>query len=87
MEKMAWDGPKWGQEGMLPTNSDLADVLGRTDLRIFISLIFWIPNFWISRSPDFQNMARAGLGPGRAGLEPGRAGLEPSGPKNVDFLL
>ena len=31
MEKMAWDGPKWGQEDFSPTNPDLADILGRTD--------------------------------------------------------
>ena len=32
MEKIAWDGPKWGQEIFFPTNPDLADILGRTDL-------------------------------------------------------
>ena len=32
MEKMTWDGPKWGQEDFFPTNPDLADILGRTDL-------------------------------------------------------
>ena len=32
MEKMAWDGPKWGQEGCLPANPGLADILGRTEL-------------------------------------------------------
>merc|ERR1711965_1050719 len=26
-------------------------------LRTFTFSIFWIPNFWISRSPDFQNLA------------------------------
>ena len=72
MEKMAWDGPKWDWEDLFPTNPDLADVLGRTDLDFdnIHFLIFWIPNFWISRSPDFQNLA-----PGRAW-----AMLEPSGP-------
>ena len=29
---MAWDGPKWGAQGCFPTNPDLADVFGRTDL-------------------------------------------------------
>ena len=29
---MAWDGPKWGREGLFPANPDLADILGRTDL-------------------------------------------------------
>ena len=32
MEKMAWDGPKWGRGDFFPTNPDLADILGRTDL-------------------------------------------------------
>ena len=32
MEKIAWDGPKWGREDFFPTNPDLADILGRTDL-------------------------------------------------------
>ena len=59
-----------------PANPDLADILGRTDLD-FDNCHFWIPNFRISRFPDFQNLA-----PGRAW-----AGLEPSGPKNVDFVF
>ena len=32
MEKMASDGPKQGWEDFFPTNPDLADILGRTDL-------------------------------------------------------
>ena len=32
MEKMASDGPKWDREDFVPTNPDLADILGRTDL-------------------------------------------------------
>ena len=31
-QKMGPDGPKWGQEDFFPTNPDLADILGRTDL-------------------------------------------------------
>ena len=31
MEKIAWDGPKWGREGLFPANPDLADILGDTD--------------------------------------------------------
>ena len=80
MEKMPWDGPKWGREGLSPANPD---ILGDMDLdldRISFLILFWIPNFWMSRFPDFQNLVRAGLGPGRARLEP-------SGPKNVDFPL
>ena len=51
MEKMAWDGPTWGQEDFFPTNPDLADILGRTDLNFetFILWIFCTPHFWISR--------------------------------------
>ena len=70
MEKMAWDGPKWGQEDFVPTNPDLADILGRTDFDFenLIFFIFWIPNFWIFRSPDLRNLARARLGLSRPGL-------------------
>ena len=32
MEKMAWDGPKWGREDFFPTNPGLANILGRMDL-------------------------------------------------------
>ena len=50
--KMGPDGPKWGQEDFFPTNPDLADILGRTDLDFEIFLFWdfcWIPNFQISR--------------------------------------
>ena len=81
MEKMASDGPKWGREELFPTNPDLANILGRTDLDFenFFFFIVCTPNFWISRFPDFQNLAWAGLGLGEARLEP-------SGPTNVDFI-
>ena len=32
MEKMAWDGPKWGREDLFLANPDLADILGDMDL-------------------------------------------------------
>ena len=67
MEKMASDGPKWGQEDFFPTNPDLADMLGRMDSNFddFYFLDFLDPRFLdfqvprspnsqISRSPDFQ---------------------------------
>ena len=56
MEKIARDGPKWGREGLFPANPDLADILGRTDsdFEILDFLIFWSPQFWISKSPDLQ---------------------------------
>ena len=64
---MASDGPKQGQEDLFPTNPDLADILGRTDLN-FENFIFFdfldsnfldfqvprSPNSQISRFPDFQ---------------------------------
>ena len=37
MEKMAWDGPKWGREGLFPADPDLADILGDTDSDFEIS--------------------------------------------------
>ena len=40
---MASDGPKWGREDLFPTNPDLADILGRTDLNFenFYFFDFW----------------------------------------------
>ena len=68
MEKIAWDGPKWGREVLFPANPDLADILSDMDFDVEMFLLFcWIPNFWISRFPDFQNLVRAGRKPGRAG--------------------
>ena len=40
MEKMASDVPKWGREDFVPTNPDLANILGRTDL-IFQTFYFF----------------------------------------------
>ena len=66
MEKMASDEPKRGQEDFFPTNPDLADILGRTDLNFEkLCLFFLDPTFLdfqlprsrnsrISRSPDLQ---------------------------------
>ena len=83
MEKMAWDGPKWGQEDFFLLIQALPTFWAEQIwiLRIFIFSIFWIPNFWISRSPDFQNLAWAGLGPWALGRA--WAGL---GPKHVNEL-
>ena len=65
MEKIACGGPKWGREGPIPTNPDLADILGRTDLD-FES--FYFSHFVDSKFLDFQvpRFPRSGLG--RAGL-------------------
>ena len=61
MEKMAWDGPKWGREDFFLTNPGLANILGRTDLdfeNFYVFhlldpkfLDFTVPKFWISRPP------------------------------------
>ena len=73
MEKMAWDGPKWGQEDFVPTNPDLADILGRTDLNFetFVFFVFLDPkflDFQVPRVPEIsRNLAWARLGPSWAG--------------------
>ena len=59
MEKMAWDGPKWGQEDFFPTNPDLAHILGRTDVDF--------DNFDFFGSQIPRNLAWARLGPSWAG--------------------
>ena len=61
MEKFAWDGPKWGQEDFFPTNPDLADILGRTDLSFekFYLLDPKFLDFQVPRVPDFH---KSGLG-------------------------
>ena len=50
---MAWDGPKWGREGIFPINPDLADILGDMglDFENFNAFVFvsGIPKFQISR--------------------------------------
>ena len=67
MEKMTQDGPKWGQEDFFPTNPDLADILGRTDLEFehFHFFHFVDPKFLDFQVPRFPK-----FGLGRAGLEP-----------------
>ena len=77
MEKMVWDGPKWGQEDFFPTNPDLADILGRTDLEFenFHLFRFVDPKFLDFQVPRFPKfgLGRAGLGPARALLRRGSA--------------
>ena len=58
MEKMAWDGPKWGQEDFFPTNPNLADILGRIDLD------FEIFYFFRSHISEFPGRPRAQARPG-----------------------
>ena len=64
---MGLDAPKWGQEDVFPTNPDLADILGRTDLDF--------ENFHFL---DFFGSQISGLGPAWAHLGP--AWAHPLGP-------
>ena len=71
---MAWDGPKWGQEDFFPTNPDLADILGRTDLDFenFYLFDFLDPellDFQVPRFPNSQIEAWPGLGQAWADLD------------------
>ena len=76
MEKMAWDGPKWGREGFcFPANPDLVDIWATWIWILIILSFFFDYKFLDSQVPRFP---KSGLG---------RAGLEPSGPTNVDFLM
>ena len=61
MEKMAWDGPKWGREDFFPTNPDLANILGRTDLNV---KNFYVFHFLDLKFLDFQvpRFPKSGLG-------------------------
>ena len=71
MEKMAWDGPKWGQEDLFLTSPDLADILGRTDLHFenfqfphFLDptfLDFQVPEFWIPQKSGFLDFPKSGF--------------------------
>ena len=67
MEKMAWDGPKWGREDFFPTDPGLANILGRTDLDFenLYSFHFLDPKFMDFQVPRFpkSGLGRAGLGP------------------------
>ena len=65
---MGPDGPKWGQGYFFPTNPDLADILGRTDLD-FENFYFW--EFLGSQLGPSLGLAWAQLGPG---LGPGCIG-------------
>ena len=80
---------KWhqmGPGGFFPTNPDLADILGRTDLNFESSyfLIFWAQKFWISRSPDPRFLARGGEeGTGAAASPTESLGSPPGKPQGV----
>ena len=56
METMASDVPKWGREDFFLLIQTLPTFWAERIwlLIIFIFVILWTPNFWISRSPYFQ---------------------------------
>ena len=68
--KNAWDGPKWGREGLFPANPDLADILGDMDSD-FDNFHFDI--FLDSKFLDFQVPRFPKSGPSRAWARPGLA--------------
>ena len=89
MEKNGLRWPQIGPGGFFPTNPDLADILGRTDLDFENFYFFY---FLDPKSLDFQVPRFPKSGPGQAWAGPGQAWagparLGPSGPKKVDFLL
>ena len=57
---MASDGPKWGQEDFVPTNPDLADILGRTDFDFenFHFFDFWGPQLGPGLGPAWAGGVR-----------------------------
>ena len=75
MEKMASDGPKWGQEDFCPTNPDLANILGSTDFD-FENFHFLFIGSQISRPGLGRAWAESWAGPGllSAHKPPARSG-------------
>ena len=75
MEKMAWDGPKWGREDFFPTNPGLANILGRTDLDFEI---FYFSHFLAPKFLDFQvpRFPKSGPWPGLGRARPGLSHLD-----------
>ena len=100
MEKMAWDGPKWGREDFFPTNPGLANILGRTDL-IFENFYFFhfldpkildfqVPKFWISQKsgfPGLQKIHTAAGGRGADGRTGGNLVIIPARPRQGCWVV
>ena len=63
MEKMAWDGPKWGREDFFLANPGLANILGRTDLDFENSYFLTFFGFQFSRFPG-PRFPKSGPWPG-----------------------
>ena len=73
MEKIAWDGPKWGREGLFPTNPDLANILGDMDLDVdnyhFLFLGFQLYGFPGSQISKIWPGPARGRGPGLSHMD------------------
>ena len=69
MEKMAWDGPKWGRKMFVPTHPDPVNILCTNDVGLdnCHSCVFWIRNVCNSLSTflDFD-ISKRGLEWGQA---------------------
>ncbi|MEC8039013.1 MAG: hypothetical protein VX152_12075 [Pseudomonadota bacterium] len=73
-KKLAQMGPNGGRRFFVPTNPDLADILGDMDFDFgFLFLSFWDPKFQDFQVPDFQKsgLGRAWAGLGLGGIGPG----------------
>ena len=75
MEKMASDGPKWGREDFFPTDPDLADILGRTDLDFEHFYVFLFLGPQISGFPGPQ-ISKIWPWPGLGWVRPGLSHLD-----------
>ena len=64
MENMALDGLKWDPWRFFPTNPDLTNILGGTDVNLDIFQFFVDPNFMHFQVPRFPEAAGA-AGAGR----------------------
>ena len=71
-QKIAWEGPEWGQEVLFPAHPDLADIFGRMDFDFENFYFLDSFGFQISRCPGprFPNFQKSGLGPAWAWLGP-----------------
>ena len=95
MEKLACNGTKRGREVPSPTNPDLANIMGDTDVdfNAFYFLDFLdskFPDFQVPRFPDFlesgMGQAWAGPGPSLWGNRSCMAGEPPSRRILTDIL-